>query len=571
MLAAYAEWAQAARLALVIGNDTYTEVRKLKNARNDAKAMARELTAAGFKVTLQPDVDRETLFKAVDRFTQGVRKEDEVVFYFSGHGVQMGPAAYLLPTDIRSESERQVARDGLALDQIAADLGKARYALLVIDACRDNPFPRTATKSIGLDRGLQPIDPEGVDILMAAGPGQKALDRLSEQDPDPNGLFTREFIRLMKTPGLPVRDLLYRVREEVAAKAATVSHKQRPSLREDSNAAFTFYASRVPDAPRVQIQETPAPVVVQQRPPVATEPASPARPPSTPPSVFRDCPECPEMVVIPAGSFEMGSPESEDGREENEGPMRYVAIGKAFALGKTEVTVGEFRAFVRATGYRTYAEQSKGCSTWDRGDGKSYGMLPGKNWNDPGFSQGDHHPVVCVEFSDAKAYAAWLKQMTGKDYRLPSEAEWEYAARSGTRTARYWGDNPNEACRYGNVGDQSRGPEGHKRRAIGSVKLHVCSDAYWATAPVGSFTANQFGLHDMLGNVHEWVEDCYFSYRGAASDGRALTGGACGRGILRGGSFESAPGSVRAAYRLWAMQKDDPKNGHGFRLARTLP
>jgi formylglycine-generating enzyme required for sulfatase activity len=536
-LALRTQTAQAARLALVIGNDTYTEVRKLKNARNDAQAMARELTAAGFKVTLQPDADRDTLFKAVDRFTLGVRKEDEVVFYFSGHGVQLGAAAYLLPTDIRSESERQVARDGLALDQIAADLGKARYALLVIDACRDNPFPRTATKSIGLDRGLQPIDAEGVDILMAAGPGQKALDRLSEQDPDPNGLFTREFIRLMKTPGLPVRDLLSRVREEVAAKAATVSHRQRPSLREDSNGAFTFYASRAPEPPRVQSQETPAPVAVQQRPRVAVDASPSTRPSSAPPSVFKDCPECPEMVVIPAGSFDMGSPDGEAGRNFDEGPVHRVQIGRAFGLGKTEVTQGQWQAVM--------------------------GSNPSSN-----YQCGDTCPVERVSWVDAQKFIRRLNAKTGQEYRLPSEAEWEYACRAGGQDRYCGGDDLDRVAWYGgNNGDKTYrvGPKPVKElERLASIRSYI--------HPVGRKAANAWGLHDMNGNVNELVEDCYHgSYAGAPSDGRAWVEGTCVDRISRGGSWLSAPQDARAAHRVRHFSPTYRSNNGGFRLARTLP
>mgnify|MGYP001225663301 CR=1 FL=1 len=700
------------RLALVIGNDNYSkysEVRDLKNARNDAKAMARELTAAGFKVTLLEDTKRDTLFNAVDGFTQGVRKNDEVVFYFSGHGVQMGPAAYLLPTDIRAESEKQVARNGLQLDEIATELSKARYALLVIDACRDNPFPRTGTKSIGQDRGLQPFEPpEGVDILMAAGPGQKALDRLSEQDPDPNGLFTREFLRQMKTPGLPVKELLERVREEVEAKAATINHRQRPSLRDDSSGSFYFYASQAPEpVPSATTPYTPA--AEPQRPyarPVVDDPetalwkavergnsavdyeaylkeypkgkylalarerlkrlqdeaaqagvrqendlwqqaerrpgiesynaylsayprgryatlaatrvrqleseqvetqekhawslaengdraavesylgrypngryAAPARlrlaqlkkeeSAVKPGTVFKDCSECPEMVAIPAGSFEMGSPASEEGRFDDEGPVHGVRIGQAFALGKTEVTVADFRAFVRSTAYRSDAEKNAGekpgCYAWDTSDGK-WDWRSGRYWDDPGFSQSDKHPVVCVSWNDARAYVAWLKQKTGQEYRLPSEAEWEYAARGGTRTARYWGDNPNDACRYANVADKTAGPNGHKW-----TTKHDCSDGYFFTAPVGSFEANKFKLHDMIGNAWEWVEDCWHnSYTGAPSDGRAWTESTCVGRVLRGGSFFNSPQFARAAFR-YRSPSDRDYYGIGFRLARTLP
>lgn len=234
--------AHARRVALVIGNDAYVHADRLANAGNDATAMAQALQSAGFVVTRHRDLAREELFKAVDGFAQSVGRDDEVVVFFSGHGVQIDAAPYLLPTDIKADTPRQVTRDALALDALVADLSKARFTLVVIDACRNNPFATRGLRSLGADRGLQPIEPpEGTAIIFSAGRGQAALDTLGQNDPERHGVFTREFLRQMNTPGLQVRDLLLKVRDAVEQKAATVNHKQRPALIDETRGMFFFY------------------------------------------------------------------------------------------------------------------------------------------------------------------------------------------------------------------------------------------------------------------------------------------------------------------------------------------
>ena len=275
---------------------------------------------------------------------------------------------------------------------------------------------------------------------------------------------------------------------------------------------------------------------------------------------FRDCDGtwCPEMVVVPAGSFMMGSPESEAGRRDSEGPVHRVTIAEPFAVGVHEVTRGEWSRFALETGHTS----GDSCWTYEGGEWKEHS---GRSWLNPGFRQGEEHPVVCVNWKDAKAYVRWLSRETGEAYRLLSESEWEYVARAHTITSRHWDDSEIGQCRYSNGADRSA------KSQFSGWTVASCDDGYVHTAPVGSFGSNGFGLHDVLGNVWEWVEDCWHdSYRGAPRDGRAwTTGGDCGKRMLRGGSWFNIPRNVRSAYRVrgdTGIRIDDV----GFRVARTL-
>ena len=241
--------------------------------------------------------------------------------------------------------------------------------------------------------------------------------------------------------------------------------------------------------------------------------------------VFRDCPECPEMVVVQEDSYMMGSPAGEPGRWHDEGPRHRVTIGRPFAVGRYEVTFAEWDACRRAGGC-THAPNDEG---WGRGN----------------------RPVIHVSWKDAKQYVGWLSKKTGEPYRLLGESEWEYAARAGTDSPYYWGMEVGEGrANCGRCGGRRGGAR---------------------TAPVGSFPPNGFGLHDMLGNVWEWVEDCgHPDYTGAPADGSAwLKPGDCRLRMLRGGSWDEAAARVRSAIRYWQFA-DTRSDEIGFRVARTL-
>jgi formylglycine-generating enzyme required for sulfatase activity len=220
-------------------------------------------------------------------------------------------------------------------------------------------------------------------------------------------------------------------------------------------------------------------------------------------------------------------------------PQREVTV-RSFAAGKYEITRGQYRVFAEATN-----RGSDGCFVWT---GNDFAIDNTKSWRNSGFIQDDAHPAVCVSWEDANAYARWLSQTTGKKYRLLSEAEWEYAARAGAMTARYWGNDGDQSCEYANGADRTA--QAQIPDAIASYVAN-CRDRYAFTAPVGSYRANGFGLHDMLGNVGEWTQDCWNGdYKGAPTDGSAWGSGECFMRAVRGGAWDDNPIGVRSAYRV---------------------
>ena len=285
-------------------------------------------------------------------------------------------------------------------------------------------------------------------------------------------------------------------------------------------------------------------------------------PAQAPGEVFRDCAQCPEMVAIPAGDFLMGSPDTERDRDDNEGPQRRVTIARPFALGKFELTVEQFAAFVAETTYDT----GNVCDIWQDG---SFDARPGFSWRNPNFPQTGKHPAACLSWDDAKAYLAWLSAKTGKTYRLPSEAEWEYAARSGATTRFHFGDNDSDYCRYGNGVDATALADVPAAKEKGWDAL-PCRDGHAFTAPAGSFAPNAFGLHDTHGNVFEWVEDCWNdSFARAPTDGSAWITGDCTQRVQRGGAWGYPRTYLRIAVRGRQAQNYRYVNA-GVRVAREI-
>lgn len=276
----------------------------------------------------------------------------------------------------------------------------------------------------------------------------------------------------------------------------------------------------------------------------------------------QDCRDCPKLAEIPAGRYLMGSPAGDTMQWPGaELPQHEVTIATPFLIGRCEVTAREFRTFTDETGYQA----TPTCTIVDFNSG-DYVVDPNASWRSPHFPQQPNHPVVCVSWADAKAYVAWLSRKTAKRYRLPSESEWEYAARAGAIGPTPWGADPGEACRFANVGDATA-----LERFLPSAwahDLHKCSDSFTFTAPVGHFQMNGFGLYDTVGNVWEWIEDCWNSNHSAAPvDGSPRESGQCDRRVFRGGSWVSFWRNNRFA----ARGKNLANRGYysvGFRVVR---
>lgn len=274
---------------------------------------------------------------------------------------------------------------------------------------------------------------------------------------------------------------------------------------------------------------------------------------------YWECALCTEMVIAPAGVYTIGSPADEPGRTKDEGPRRRVVISTALAVGRYEVTRGEYEAFLRDTGHPVRG----GCVT-DRAKQGTWAPEPHTNLRDPGFAQTDNHPVVCVTWDDAQAYIAWLNARTRGGYRLLTEAEWEYLARAGATTAYPWGPSADTGCAYANTADAAA------RRKYPDWPAAACDDGAINTMPVGSYRPNAFGLYDMIGNVEEWTQDCATaSYADLPTHGSATKAGDCARHIVRSSSWGAVPADSRVANRIRypTPQVDD---SIGFRLAKTL-
>jgi len=274
---------------------------------------------------------------------------------------------------------------------------------------------------------------------------------------------------------------------------------------------------------------------------------------------FRDCSDCPEMVVIPAGSFTMGSPASEANRQTDEGPQRRITFARNFAVGRFEVTRGQYAAFTRSSG------RADGGNCYTVNASGSSEQTASATWRSPGFTQGEDHPVVCVNWDDARAYVTWLNTQTRGGYRLLSEAEWEYVARAGTITPWVWGSEANSGCADANGADATA-----RARYSSWTGASTCNDGALYTSAAGSYRANAFRVSDMIGNVWEWTQDCYAtSLDSVPSNGSAYETSSCSNRVIRGGSRSNYPQDLRSAYRI----RNPPSHRSyslGFRVARTL-
>jgi formylglycine-generating enzyme required for sulfatase activity len=523
------------RVALVIGNAAYKNAATLQNPKNDAHEVSETLRRLGFETIVGLDLDEAGMNdKSID-FARAARDADVALVYYSGHAMQFGGVNYLMPTDAVLRDEADLRRL-IRVDEIVADLSKAKnLRILVLDACRVNPLAEELSRSIEATRG-PPVDrglarivaSRGMIISYATQPGQTAADGRGRNSP-----YTTAFLKNIEASeeiGTVFRHMTADVYNETQGKQLpelSLSYigdfylKGRPT----SEAGTQVAVVAPPTAPSVSSNPCGGSVLVSvsSRSP---QPLSAAEECTLKPKdVFKECDKCPEMVVIPAGGFTMGSPITEKDRHDNEGPQHAVTIAKRFTVGKYDVTFAEWDACVDA------------------------GACPSAL--DSGFGRGDR-PVINVSWDEAKLYAAWLVRITGKEYRLLTEAEWEYAARSGSTTRFFFGEDEKEIDQYAWYGDYFSG-------------------YFSGTQKVGGKKPNAFELYDMVGNVWQWVEDCWRdNYRGAPSDGSGWTSRVCSSRVVRGGSWYGMnPSDVRSARR-----DGDPfnyqRNYLGFRVARTL-
>jgi formylglycine-generating enzyme required for sulfatase activity len=421
------------RMALVVGSDHYPNLgpdRQLLRAVNDAKAVGDALAKIGFSVIRGANLGRQGMIDQLDELTSQLEPGDTVAFFYAGHGVAIGGNNYLIPSDVPSvtpDAEARVRGASIAETDVVAELQArgVRVALLVLDACRDNPFPRSATRAIGNTRGLLDAKPaRGVFTIYSAGIGQAALDRLEPNDPSRNSVFTRVFIDELTKPDLDLAGLAIEVREKVAALARQAKgesgqpepHEQTPAYYDQTIGGRIFLAApktavaAAPVSPAAPCGDGAISVSLSSRPacPLSAAEERALRPKDS----FKECAACAEMVVVPAGSFAMGSRMSEPGRSDDEGPQRTVTFKRQFAVGRFAVTFDEWDACVADAGCNGHRPFDEG---WGRG----------------------RRPVIHVNWNDAQTYLAWISLKTGKGYRLLSEAEREYVTRAGTTTP-FW-------------------------------------------------------------------------------------------------------------------------------------
>jgi formylglycine-generating enzyme required for sulfatase activity len=595
------------RVALVAGNGAYRHADRLVNPVNDARGMRAALEGLKFDVVYGEDLDAQSLRRLIGQFAARVDGADVALVYFAGHGATFGDAPYVVPVDAAFASLDEAPYELVSVETLIGELRRAKgVRIAILDACRDNAAEQALKRSRGgpPTRGLAPPkNPAGLIIAYATQHGATAADSAGSG----NSPFTAALLRNIAAPGLDVKEMFFKVGSEVdaatggrqqpeisvsmfgqyvlvppganpppagpgggnpqAVEAAQAweAVKNTPSL--EAIDEFLRHYGHVPvygalaRARRAELAKV-AVVVTPPPPPGRDAPLTAAQERALKPKdTFRECADCAEMVAVPAGSFTMGSPDGEKDRDKDEGPQHVVTMSNPFAVGKFHVTVDQFAAFVKESGYQASTKCYKWAST-RTSDG---------SWRDPGFAQEGSHPVVCVSWDDANAYAKWLANKTGKPYRLLSESEWEYAARGWTSPgtySRFWfGDDEKDLCRNGNGADQKA------RNGIEAAKgwtIAPCNDGYAYTSAVGHYEPNAFDLYDMAGNAWQWTADCYRnSYSGAPADGSAWTAGDCrstGR-VVRGGSWLNDPWVLRAASRGRVTVED---RYIGFRLARTL-
>jgi formylglycine-generating enzyme required for sulfatase activity/uncharacterized caspase-like protein len=547
-------------VALVIANGAYRDA-PLQNPVIDAGLVADSLKGIGFAVTVKTNVDLEGFEKAMSDFAEASKGAEVALFYFAGHGFSVaadGVQQNMLMTtssNFQAKSDIGLRQGGEPLDHVEEMIiGNARATLIFIDACRNVPI--LAHRGIA-SRGFAPIDPssaEGAYVVLSTRQGKTAEDGEAGQ----GSPFARAVAATLPTAGLRIEDAAARIRKKVREET---SEAQDPDVvRSDLPEGGVVLMGGGSPSPSVTSLEA-SPPAGSQSPTVASLEANPpagspsppvpaAGPPTAavavgpPPQVaandpggeiFKECEECPDMVVVPAGKAMLGSPSGESGRQTFEAAPHLVEIAKPFAVGRYAVTFDQWDA--------CYAE----------------GACGHRRLGDLDFGRGKR-PAIFASWADAQLYVEWLKRKTGKPYRLLSEAEWEYSAR-GCKSLK---------CAYAPFWFGAIKPElavyDTRRSYDGSPK----ANPGLKTLPVDSGPPNPFGLYNMLGNVRQWTQDCWNPAPSAvASNGAPVLSGDCTARTTRGGSWADDPAKLRAAARDYESV-DEGSERIGFRVAREL-
>lgn len=460
------------RVALVIGNGAY-KASPLKNPVNDATDMAQALRDKGFLVILKTNASRRQMVESVRDFGNQIKRGGVGFFYYAGHGIQSKGRNYLVPVGVDVQSEADLEFETVDASMVLAQMDDAgnRVNIMVLDACRDNPFARSFRTA---SRGLTQLDgAKGSFLAFATSPGSVASDGDGR-----NGIYTKHLLTSLRQSDTKLENVFKRVRVEVAKETG---NKQIPW--DSSSVLGEFYFNQT----QIASTET-APLV--STPPAQNRPVQAG-------ASYKDCEDCPDMVVIPAGTFMMGSkadPFASLQPFKYEQPQHSVSV-RSFSIGKYEVTQEQWYAVIGTT---------------------------------PSRFKGRTLPVEQVSWDDAQEFVQKLSIKTGKKYRLPSEAEWEYSARAGSQTVFSFGDDENQLSRY----------------------AWFSGNSELQTHQVGEKPPNSFGLHDMHGNVWEWTQDCWNQdYDGAPNDASAWVSGYCKSRVLRGGSWYDSPADLRSANR----------------------
>ncbi len=518
------------RVALVIGNSAYPDA-PLKNPINDAKKIAASLRKAGFQVILGRNLDRESILAKAEEFKTLLEKADTGLFYFAGHGLQYKGDNFLVPIDARFYESDDIPHEALSTNTILDKMDEVANAvnIVILDACRNNPFS-FSTALDGENRGLKRKDqknktpktakeknitglarinaPAGSFVAYATAPGQVAEDGQGD-----NGMYTQYLLQYIKQPDLPIEQVFKKVRINVVRDTRG---KQVPWENSALLGDFYFIQSKIskPKIVRPKTQQ-----IAQIKPEPWTDP---------------------EFAKIKAGCFIMGSPFGEEARQNNELDHE-ICLSQDFLIGKYEVTQAQWKAIMGKN-----PAYFKGC--------------------------GKDCPVEQVSWNEVQRFIQQLNQQsTGVKYRLPTEAEWEYAARSGTQTSTYIGDLEKEGANNapeldriawysGNAGVEYKGGkycEDWEDKQYDAIRC--------GTHPVGKKEPNAWGLYDILGNVLEWTADGYGAYSSRIK--RDPKGKKSRFKVVRGGDWSSALEFNRAASRA-KFKATTRLNNLGFRLVK---